>query len=98
MAFTGLFSLTLITIAAAMARAIETETTKKENGVHDTSYVWMWGTIQASLGRSRLTNRRFHSLTLQNSRYRVVSVSIPSTLRSIHSQGQAQVDTDGDVL
>lgn len=53
LAFLGLFSLTLITIAAAMARAIETNVTKKENGSHDPSYVWMWGTIQASLGQSR---------------------------------------------
>ncbi|KAK7707699.1 hypothetical protein SLS63_013692 [Diaporthe eres] len=33
LAFIGLFSLTLITIAAAMARAIETEVTKKENAI-----------------------------------------------------------------
>lgn len=98
LAFIGLFSLTLITIAAAMTRAIETNVTKKANGLHDTSYVWTWGTIQASLGRLRMTPRRFRSLIPRHSYHCYVSLGIPSTFRSIYPQGQAQVDPDGYLL
>lgn len=81
-----------------MTRAIETNVTKKANGLHDTSYVWMWGTIQASLGRLRMTPRRFHPLILRHSYHCCVSLGIPSAFRSIYPQGQAQVDPDGYVL
>ena len=52
LAIAGLFSLTVVTIALAIARAIVINVTKKANGLQDPSYVWMWGTIQASIGRS----------------------------------------------
>ncbi|ROW13814.1 hypothetical protein VPNG_03623 [Cytospora leucostoma] len=49
LAFIGLFSLTLLTVAAAIARVIETNVTKKEDGAQDPTYVSMWGTIQAAV-------------------------------------------------
>lgn len=86
LAFTGLFSLTLVTIAAAIARAIETDVTKKANGAQDPSYVWMWGTIQASVGRSQaVTSKRprFTKLAQQPLLSRVSRPSPSSSLRRL---------------
>ena len=66
LAFTGLFSLTVITIAAAIARAIQTKVTEKANGSQDPSHVWMWGTIQASVGKYQdVTPKHAQSLISQ---------------------------------
>lgn len=48
-AFIGLFSLSLITIAVAIARTADLNVTKKASGQQDSSYLWMWSAIQSSL-------------------------------------------------
>lgn len=53
-AFIGLFSLSLITIAVAIARTADLNVTKKASGQQDSSYLWMWSAIQSSLGESTL--------------------------------------------
>lgn len=51
LAFIGLFSLSILTIAVAIARTADLGATKKATGQQDTSYLWMWSAIQSSLGK-----------------------------------------------
>lgn len=46
LAFVGLFSLSLVTMAIATARAAELAATTWDNGVIDPSYLWMWTAIE----------------------------------------------------
>ncbi|KAK3986952.1 hypothetical protein QBC44DRAFT_332243 [Cladorrhinum sp. PSN332] len=46
MAFVGLFSLSLVTMAIATARAAELAATTWTNGVIDPSYLWMWTAVE----------------------------------------------------
>ncbi|KAK3946142.1 hypothetical protein QBC46DRAFT_402509 [Diplogelasinospora grovesii] len=46
MAFVGLFSLSLVTMAVATARAADLDATKWDNGVHDPTYLWLWSAIE----------------------------------------------------
>lgn len=58
--FIGLFSLTLITIVIAIVRAVDISVTRRGTGREDTSFLWLWTAIQASLGMW------FSDLTLTN--------------------------------
>lgn len=53
LAFFGLFSLSLVTIAVAIARTADLDATKKSNDMPDSSFLWMWSVIQAALGKPR---------------------------------------------
>ncbi|KAK3302915.1 uncharacterized protein B0T15DRAFT_258943 [Chaetomium strumarium] len=46
LAFFGLFSLSLVTMAIATARAADLTATSWDNGVIDPSYLWMWTAIE----------------------------------------------------
>ncbi|KAK4460393.1 hypothetical protein QBC42DRAFT_348055 [Cladorrhinum samala] len=46
MAFVGLFSLSIVTIGIATARAADLAATTWDNGVVDPSYLWMWTAIE----------------------------------------------------
>ena len=49
-AFVGLFSLSLVTMAIATARAADLAATTWDNGVIDPSYLWMWTAIEPCVG------------------------------------------------
>lgn len=51
LAFIVLFSLSLITIAVAIARTADLGATAKATGQQDSTYLWMWSAIQSSLGK-----------------------------------------------
>lgn len=51
LALLGLFSLSVITIALAIGRIADLHATKKSNNQQDLSYLWMWSSIQSSLGK-----------------------------------------------
>lgn len=51
-AFSGIFSLTLITIAVAIARTADLHATAKPSGQQDSTYLWMWSATQSSLGKN----------------------------------------------
>ncbi|KAK3293113.1 uncharacterized protein B0H64DRAFT_403529 [Chaetomium fimeti] len=46
LAFVGLFSLSIVTMAIATARAADLAATTWDNGVIDPSYLWMWTAIE----------------------------------------------------
>lgn len=50
-AFIGLFSLSLITIAIAIARTADLGATVLTGGQLDSTYLWLWSAIQSSLGK-----------------------------------------------
>lgn len=52
--FIGLFSLTLIIIAVAIVRAVNISATRQGTGQQDTTFLWLWSAIQASLGMQSL--------------------------------------------
>ncbi|KAK4206939.1 hypothetical protein QBC37DRAFT_444784 [Rhypophila decipiens] len=49
LAFTGLFSLTAITIIVSIVRAVGINASKWENGQNDPSYIWLWSAIEACI-------------------------------------------------
>ncbi|KAI0400452.1 hypothetical protein F4802DRAFT_584654 [Xylaria palmicola] len=48
-AIMGVFSLSLVTIAIAIARVADIGVTQKSNGLPDSTYLWFWSALQASL-------------------------------------------------
>ncbi|KJZ78261.1 hypothetical protein HIM_02299 [Hirsutella minnesotensis 3608] len=48
-ALIGIFSLSIITMAIAIARAAAIGATQKSNGLPDSSYLWFWSNIQSCL-------------------------------------------------
>ena len=50
MALIGLFSLSLITMAVATARAADLSATMWVNGLHDPTYLWLWSAIESCIG------------------------------------------------
>lgn len=46
----GLFSLSIVTIGIAITRTADIAATAKANGQPDPTYLWLWSTIQATLG------------------------------------------------
>lgn len=53
LAILGLFSLSLITIAIAIARVADINVTKRPDGNLDNSYLWLWSVIEPSVGTCR---------------------------------------------
>ncbi|KAK4160310.1 hypothetical protein QBC43DRAFT_220076 [Cladorrhinum sp. PSN259] len=49
MAFIGLFSLTIITMVAAIVRAVDNLAFRWNSGAQDVTYVFLWSSIEASL-------------------------------------------------
>ncbi|KID97563.1 hypothetical protein MAJ_06435, partial [Metarhizium majus ARSEF 297] len=45
----GLFSLSIITMAVAIARAADIGATQKSNGLPDSTYLWFWSSLQSFL-------------------------------------------------
>jgi hypothetical protein len=52
-AFLGIFSLSIVTMGIAIARATEVGATQKSNGLIDSTYLWFWSALQSSLCKSR---------------------------------------------
>lgn len=50
LALMGLFSLSIITIGMAIARAADLTATRQTTGDPDPSYLWLWSCIQSTLG------------------------------------------------
>ncbi|KAI1288185.1 hypothetical protein F5Y03DRAFT_380094 [Xylaria venustula] len=48
-AIMSIFSLSLVTIAIAIARVADIGSTEKTNGLPDSTYLWFWSALQASL-------------------------------------------------
>ncbi|KAF3020108.1 hypothetical protein E8E14_005596 [Neopestalotiopsis sp. 37M] len=48
-AFLGIFSLSIVTMGIAIARATEVGATQKSNGLIDSTYLWFWSALQSSL-------------------------------------------------
>ncbi|KID62980.1 uncharacterized protein G6M90_00g079820 [Metarhizium brunneum] len=48
-ALLGLFSLSIITMAVAIARAADIGATQKSNGLPDSTYLWFWSSLQSFL-------------------------------------------------
>lgn len=51
LAFIGLFSLSLVTVAVAIARAAILGATKWANGLHDPTYLWLWSAVEPCIGK-----------------------------------------------
>ncbi|PSR77156.1 hypothetical protein BD289DRAFT_378065, partial [Coniella lustricola] len=50
LALIGLFSLSLVTMAVAIARAADLSATMWSNGTHDPTYLWLWSAIEPCIG------------------------------------------------
>lgn len=99
LAFMGLFSLTIITIAVAIARTADLGATAKASGQQDPSYLWMWSAIQSSLGKELVTKHiKIPYTYLCLSCCCLVSLCIPSTFCRICPRDKATVDADRHVL
>ncbi|KAK2616864.1 hypothetical protein QQS21_000242 [Conoideocrella luteorostrata] len=48
-ALLGIFSLSIITMAVAIARAADIGATQKSNGLPDSTYLWFWSSLQSFL-------------------------------------------------
>ncbi|KAK3332570.1 hypothetical protein B0T19DRAFT_106906 [Cercophora scortea] len=48
-AFIGLFSLSVVTMAAAIARTADTISTRRPDGQYDNTYLWLWSSIEPAV-------------------------------------------------
>lgn len=56
LALVGIFSLSIVTMAVAIARAADIGATQKSNGLPDSTYLWFWSSLQSFLCRYSCTN------------------------------------------
>lgn len=102
--FIGLFSLTLSTIVVAIVRTVDVSVTRRGTGREDTSFLWLWSAIQASLGMSSSDpSNSFKNVAHINSSpsascNHLMSIFFYSAFQPRQDKAEACIGTHGHIL